>query len=80
MGRQDEAVAEIEKAHALDPVSQLTNGMLGFVYLLARRFDMAIEQSQKTLALYPDSAVDHYNLGICYEDKGMYQGSCRRRI
>ena len=73
MGRQDEAVAEIEKAHALDPVSQPTNTLLGFVYLLAHRLDKAIEQLQKTLALYPDSAVDHYNLGICYEHTGMYR-------
>ena len=41
MGRQDEAVAEIEKAHALDPVSQPTNTVLRFVYLLAHRFDQS---------------------------------------
>jgi len=73
MGRQDEAVAEIEKAHALDPVSELTNSISNRVYLLARRFDKAIEQLQKTLALYPDSAIDHYNLGTCYEHKDMYR-------
>jgi serine/threonine protein kinase/TolB-like protein/Tfp pilus assembly protein PilF len=71
MGKPDEAVAEIEKAHALDPVSQPTNTIWGFVYLLVRRCDKAIEQLQKTLALYPDSAVDHNNLGICYEHKSM---------
>jgi len=73
MGSQDEAVAEIEKAHALDPVSQPANTVLGFVYLLAHRFDKAIEQLQKTLVLYPGSAIDHNNLGICYEHKGRYQ-------
>ena len=73
MGKQDQAVAEIEKAHALDPVSQPTNTALGFVYLLAHRFDKALEQLQKTLALYPDSAIDHNSLGVCYEHKGVYR-------
>jgi tetratricopeptide (TPR) repeat protein len=46
--------------------------MQGYVYLLARRYDEAIDQFQKTLALYPDSSIDHHNLGLCYENKGMY--------
>jgi len=73
MGRQDEAVAEIVKAHALDPVSELTDAMVGRVYLLVRRFDKAIEQFQETLALNPESDTAHYDLGICYESKGMYR-------
>jgi len=71
MGKEDEAIREIEKAHSLDPVALLTETMVGRVYMLAHRFDKGIEQFQKTLALYPDSAINHWDLGICYESKGL---------
>ncbi len=73
MGRHDDAVAEMREAHAFDPVSHPTNGLLGVVYYWARRFDEAIDQFQKTVALYPDSAVDHRYLGRCYELTQTYQ-------
>ncbi len=73
MGRHAEALSQIKEAHALDPVSPITNGLLGGVYFWAHRFDEAIEQFQKTLLLYPDSAVNHSYLGNCYEQKGMYR-------
>lgn len=72
MGRHAEALAQIKEAHAVDPVSLITNGLLGGVYFWAHRFDEAIDQFQKTLLLYPDSAVNHSYLGQCYEPKGMY--------
>jgi TolB-like protein/DNA-binding winged helix-turn-helix (wHTH) protein len=72
MGRHDEALAQIKEAHALDPVSHITNGLLGAVYFWAHRFDEAIDQFQKTLVLYPDAAADHQHLGLCYEQKRMY--------
>jgi len=72
MGRQSEALQEMRAAHVLDPVSQVSNDILGFVYYLAQDFDRAIDQYQKTLALYPDSGNVHLYLGRCYEQKAMY--------
>jgi len=72
MGRHSEALQEMKDAHAIDPVSHPSNGLLGAVYYWAHRFDDAIGQFQKTLELYPDSAIDHKYLGACYEQKGMY--------
>ena len=72
MGRGDEAVAEAREAHRLDPVSQTTNGLQGYVYFLSRRFDEAISQLQNTIALYPDAAFNHSVLAACYEQKHMY--------
>jgi len=72
MGRDSAAVEQIRTAHELDPISHSTNTILGYVYLLVRRYDEAIEQIRKTLALYPESSIDHYNLGVCYEHKGMF--------
>jgi TolB-like protein/DNA-binding winged helix-turn-helix (wHTH) protein/Tfp pilus assembly protein PilF len=73
MGRHREAIEEIREAHVLDPVSYFSNDMLGFVYYLAHDFDRAIDQYQKTLALYPDSANAHLYLGRCYQQKAMYR-------
>jgi tetratricopeptide (TPR) repeat protein len=73
MGRQDEAVAEARQAHMLDPVSQTTNSLEGFVYFLGRQFDEAIRQLQNTIALYPDTAINHDMLAACYEQKEMYR-------
>jgi tetratricopeptide (TPR) repeat protein len=72
MGKKDSAIEQIKAAHELDPVSRPTNTILGFIYLLVREYDDAIAQLKKTLALYPDSSVDHYNLGVSYEHKGRF--------
>jgi TolB-like protein/DNA-binding winged helix-turn-helix (wHTH) protein len=73
MGRQDEAVAEARQAHMLDPVSQTTNSLEGLVYFVGRRFDEAISQLQNTIALYPDTALNHDILAACYEQKKLYR-------
>jgi TolB-like protein/DNA-binding winged helix-turn-helix (wHTH) protein len=73
MGRQDEAVAEARQAHTLDPVSQTTNSLEGLVYFLGRQFDEAIRQLQNTIALYPDTAINHDMLAACYEQREMYR-------
>jgi serine/threonine protein kinase/tetratricopeptide (TPR) repeat protein len=72
MGKKDAAVEQIQAAHELDPVSHPTNTILGFIYLLVRDYDKATEQFKKTIALYPESAVDHHYLGMCYEHEGKY--------
>src|SRR6267154_2445443 len=72
MGRHSEAVQEMREAHVLDPVSYVSNDLLGFVYYLAHDFDSAIDQYQKTLALYPDSGNARRFLARCYEQKAMY--------
>jgi TolB-like protein/DNA-binding winged helix-turn-helix (wHTH) protein len=73
MGRQAEALAEARQAHLLDPVSQTTNSLEGLVYFLGRRFDDAIGQLQNTIALYPDTAINHDMLAACYEQRKMYR-------
>ena len=44
MGRFDEALAEIKRAHELDPMSLIITADLGKVYTLARRYDEAISR------------------------------------
>ena len=55
LGRFDDAIAEIETALELDPLSMPINTDLALVYYHTGEFDAAIEQLRNTLELYPDS-------------------------
>jgi TolB-like protein/DNA-binding winged helix-turn-helix (wHTH) protein len=72
VGRQDDGFAEMRRAKELDPTSQLTNGIGVFVSYLARQYDQAIEQGNKTIELYPGSVLAYDWLGATYEKSGHY--------
>jgi TolB-like protein/DNA-binding winged helix-turn-helix (wHTH) protein/tetratricopeptide (TPR) repeat protein len=71
MGRPAQALAEMKKAHDLDPVSEATNMLDTYVLYLTRQYDPAIEQGKKTLDLYPNSRATNYWMGQIYEQKQM---------
>jgi tetratricopeptide (TPR) repeat protein len=71
MGRQEEGLAEMRKAHEIDPVSEVNNVMSTYVFYLTHHFDEAIDQANKTLELYPRSGATFFWLGTAYEMKGM---------
>ncbi len=52
-GRHGEALAEVERARCLDPDRQLVQARYPWFYYLARRYDEAIEQARRQLALAP---------------------------
>lgn len=64
MGRSDEAAAELERAHDLDPLSLIINVALGWIYYLGRRYDDAIRQLQRTLELDPTFTQARFCLGL----------------
>ena len=66
LGRHGEAVAEVEKAAALDPLSASIGADLAEELLVAHRFDESIKQSQKTLILDAFFAPAHYVLGQAF--------------
>jgi len=72
MGRFDEAIAEIQKAKDLDPLSLVINTAMGHVLYLSRQYDRAIEQYAKTVELDPNFMVTHIWFGRPYLQKGMY--------
>jgi tetratricopeptide (TPR) repeat protein len=72
MGRHEEAFAEINKAHEVDPFSRAVNGNIGVRLLEARRFDEAIEQLKKVVGMEPNYPIAHVFLAGAYESKGMY--------
>lgn len=71
-GKRDAGLLEMQKAHALDPISQLTNLIRIVVLYLARDYDAAIEQGRMTLELYPQSWGATIWLGSAYEKRGLH--------
>src|SRR5690554_4144770 len=66
MGRLREALAEVEKAHTLDPLSLPINMQLGSTYYYSRRFEDAITQYKKILELDPNFRNALYGMGWSY--------------
>jgi TolB-like protein/Tfp pilus assembly protein PilF len=70
LGEFDRAIAELNRAQKLDPLSLIINADLGVVLLLARRYDEAIAQLRKTIEMDPRFYYAHWNLGEALELKG----------
>ena len=66
LGRRDEALAEMKRARALDPLSPNISSNLAWLYLWERHYDQAIEQLQVTLELDPNFSMAHFWLGNVY--------------
>jgi TolB-like protein/Flp pilus assembly protein TadD len=72
-GRNQEALAEIERAIELDPLSLRFNAARARILFFIRQYDRAIDQFRKTLELDPNYAAAHEWLGYAYEKKGMHR-------
>ena len=71
-GRFELGVAQGQLAVNLDPLSQVANLALGIQLNSAHRYDEAIGQLHKTLALGRNFADTNYFLFEAYANKGMY--------
>jgi serine/threonine-protein kinase len=71
-GHSHEAMATIERALDLDPLSLRTITDLGVLFYFARQYDRAIAQYQKTLDMDPSFAPAYVTLGSAYVQKGMH--------
>jgi tetratricopeptide (TPR) repeat protein len=72
MGRESEALSEIDAAQRLDPLSLITSSTKGWDLYFARQYDLAIEQCEKTLELDTNYVGGHDCLGAAYMAKGSY--------
>jgi len=70
--RLDEALAQMQKAHELDPLSPYMSDDIGMIYFFRREYDRAVEQSRKTIELDPSYYEVYEVLGNTYEQKGMF--------
>jgi serine/threonine-protein kinase len=72
MGRESEALSEIDAAQRLDPLSLITSSTKGWDLYFARQYDLAIQQCEKTLELDTNYVGAHDCLGAAYIAKGSY--------
>ncbi len=84
-GRHAEALAAIDRARVLDPLSAAVNADLGWYLYFARRYDEAVAQYKKALELEPELGwvyaflLDAYvQEGALAEAKAVGQGAMRR--
>jgi len=72
LGQYDKAIAEMQKAESVDPLSLIINADLAELLVLAHSYDEAIEQSRKTIEMDPNFAMAHNQLAQAYLQKHMY--------
>ncbi len=70
LGELDEAVAEMVKARALDPLSVLIGGNVALLQYLAGRLDEAEDEIHKTLELDPEAPAARLFLGLVRSAQG----------
>jgi tetratricopeptide (TPR) repeat protein len=65
--QRDQAIADFGKAVSVDGKDDFAYGWLGILYREAGNYPAAEQSYQKALALKPDNADTHLNLGILYD-------------
>jgi tetratricopeptide (TPR) repeat protein len=72
LGRFSEAESEVRRAQQLDPLSTIVNMALPEVYTWENRYDEAIAEYKKIIAIDPSFPGSYANLANLYERKHMY--------
>jgi TolB-like protein/Tfp pilus assembly protein PilF len=72
MGRHEEAIAEIARARALDPLSPVVNATVGYILFSARQYDRAIASLNKTLEIDRTYSYPYVLLGYTYAAQGRF--------
>jgi TolB-like protein/tetratricopeptide (TPR) repeat protein len=72
LGRHDEALAEIERARALDPLSPVIDSSRIQAYYFARHYDRAIDEARRALEVEPGMLFIYYHLGQSLVQKRDY--------
>src|SRR5579862_2768817 len=72
LGRNGEALAQVEKAENLDPLSLIISSDLAEEFLIDHRYDEAATQTQKTINMDRFFAPAHYVLGATFVQKHKY--------
>jgi len=75
MGRFEEAIAQLEHARELEPLSLIINAAGGWASYFAGHYDDAIKQLERTLELDPNYSVARWILGLVYRKLGRYEAA-----
>jgi serine/threonine-protein kinase len=71
LGRFEEAMAEINCALSLDPVSLAINATVGLTHYFARDYDLGIDHFKRTLEMDNNFPMTNFFLGQAYLQKGL---------
>ncbi len=71
-GRFPEAIASMQRAVKLDPLSLVINRNLGRVLYFSRQYDLAIQNLRRTLEMDPRFGPALHDLGHAYIEKKMF--------
>jgi TolB-like protein/DNA-binding winged helix-turn-helix (wHTH) protein len=74
-GKRDEAIAELRKAHELDPLSPVIATDLARRLCDVQKYEEAVAQFRKIIDVDPDFVQARYYLSQTYEQMGMYPES-----
>ena len=69
MGRSDDAIRHLQRAHELDPLSNIIGVGVAWAHYFARQNDRSIEISRKNIDAVPDFWPAHLVLGWSYEQR-----------
>jgi TolB-like protein/DNA-binding winged helix-turn-helix (wHTH) protein/tetratricopeptide (TPR) repeat protein len=72
MGRNTEGILALRKAERLDPLSLIISADIADALCIAHQYDDAVRQSRKALAMDPNFAVGHYQLGQALEQQQLH--------
>jgi DNA-binding winged helix-turn-helix (wHTH) protein/TolB-like protein/Flp pilus assembly protein TadD len=72
MGRYDEALDQVRRAQALDPISLEINTVVGRIFYLSRKYDQSADAYRKVIDLDPHYARAHVRLGMTYAAEGNF--------
>jgi TolB-like protein/DNA-binding winged helix-turn-helix (wHTH) protein len=71
-GRHEEAIAELQRAKELDPLSPILKADTGFAYYLAGRNDLALQAYHEVVAANPKFVPVHFYLMKYYLQSAQY--------
>jgi TolB-like protein/Tfp pilus assembly protein PilF len=78
-GRTEEAIAEAKLSLALSPSPSEWDYPI-WVFLLARRYDLASERTQELLEIAPNYAWGHFELARVYEQQGKLEEAAQESL
>jgi len=72
-GRFDDAITEVRRGQALEPLSVVVHHHVAWIHVLARRYDVAIAECRSAIDMDPNFPMAHMWMGISLEQQGLYE-------
>ncbi len=77
-GRVEEAIAELRVALETNPLDRATHTWLACMFLLARDYEAAVDESRRLLGIQPDSCWAHFFTGVAWRQVHFEEVTGRR--